>query len=985
MRVESLASLCLLVPTVAQGVRVSAIEPRPTGDVVEVRTSADGSRVVYRADHETPGVFHLYQVPADGSAAPQRLAELAAEPEFLVTPDGARVLFSNRSPGTSGLYSVPTDGSVVPLRLDSSGTELVLVPDASRVLYETGLGLRACPLDVAQPVTLSVLPDVPARLTPDGSAVVFGREVWDYPVHLWYSFYRVSLGDPAPAHALPGYAASPDCGIGARRIAFLDYWRPGEIRVSDFDGAGDRLVAHGTAFALTADGARLVFLDLAGDLRSVRTTGPGRARASSGPEIREGVASDVEISIAPATGAVADFELTPGDDAVVFTADDGSGFLRLFVAPVEGGVAPLLLAAPAGNVDGFVLTSDGVAAVFTADGALHSVPLDLSRPAIQLAAPAHAGGEVEAIFTNVAGARVVFAADHLQDGVIELFGVPLDGGAPAVRLNAPIPPGESLASATVMLDPSGTRVLYVGAQDQTDVHELFAAPADGASAPLQLSAEPPLGIHPRAVLDYALPAAAPGAIYRGNSDDETRVELFSALAGEVVRLSAPSGARHVVTYRISADGARAVYGTGFSPVANESPHALFGVPADGSAAPVRLETPLFGGVIDSYVLDPLGQHVVFAYRNVDEKLYSVPALGGPLVELTAGTEPVTDTYRVTPDGTRLVYAGHVAAQTFLFAVPLDGSAPPQPLAWFQNQPDWLLRFTLSPDSTRAVVEVDLGTRPLYAVDLDGQPGLVPTRIDGGLVPEDARILAISADSSRAAFLADVGDTGRVDLYGVPLDGSAAPVLLSGVVPATRDVTAFAIAADSSRVVYSADSLADQRFELFVVPLDGGAPPLRLNADLPNGADVASFALTPDGSRAVYLAEQLVNDRQELFAVPLDGGAAPVLLSGSAQSFADVSAYTITADSRRVHFLRNSSSDGQVELFVAPLDGGAEPRRESSPLVPGGNVLSFRVDATGARVFYLADQEFDGSPELFLHVPGPGREARTAAPTRTVTR
>ena len=88
--------------------------------------------------------------------------------------------------------------------------------------------------------------------------------------------------------------------------------------------------------------------------------------------------------------------------------------------------------------------------------------------------------------------RVVYQADATTDSLLELFVVP-GGGGPVTRLSGPMPPGGGLQSDGFRISPDGTRVVYLAAQDTADGIDLYSVPI-GGGAPTRLSAEPL--IHP---------------------------------------------------------------------------------------------------------------------------------------------------------------------------------------------------------------------------------------------------------------------------------------------------------------------------------------------------------------------------------------------------------------------------------------------------------------------------------------------------------
>ena len=77
------------------------------------------------------------------------------------------------------------------------------------------------------------------------------------------------------------------------------------------------------------------------------------------------------------------------------------------------------------------------------------------------------------------GTRAVFRADAQIDGCFEVFAAPLDGGAPAVRLNAPFgPPLLASAKSDLAIAPDSATVLFRADSGFQEI-DLFAAPLDG--------------------------------------------------------------------------------------------------------------------------------------------------------------------------------------------------------------------------------------------------------------------------------------------------------------------------------------------------------------------------------------------------------------------------------------------------------------------------------------------------------------------------
>jgi len=354
---------------------------------------------------------------------------------------------------------------------------------------------------------------------------------------------------------------------------------------------------------------------------------------------------------------------------------------------------------------------------------------------------------------------------------------------------------------------------------------------------------------------------------------------------------------------------------------------------------------------------------------------------------------------VSADGTRVVYRANESAAPGprLYAVPIDGGVS-VPLGLSSTL------FEITPDSANVLFVNDR----LYAVPIDGSAA--PVDLSG---PGPVEAFEASADSTRIAFRIASGGTPRLFANSI-LGGT--PVDLSGALVAGGEVTEFAISPDAQRVVYCADAVMDQRFELYSVPSDGSAAPLVLNGPLPGGGDVQQqFELTPDGASVVYEADQEQDGFIRLHRVPIDGSSPDVLLSmfnvgGTAFHLTADGAYALYSPFRS--YLRAQPiaggppivivpdnvadhvvSDGSRRVFyqresrvhVEPITGGL-----AVELNPGTPALAIPMDAAylaldGERVLYRAEAA-PGVVELFASWLDLGPvEQQPPARTRSVTR
>ena len=274
---------------------------------------------------------------------------------------------------------------------------------------------------------------------------------------------------------------------------------------------------------------------------------------------------------------------------------------------------------------------------------------------------------------------------------------------------------------------------------------------------------------------------------------------------------------------------------------------------------------------------------------------------------------------------------------------------------------------IDPDSSRVLFYARTsGVDPLvlHSAPLDGSTSPVPLA--------EATAFRLAPDGARVAYLSPLGE-----LLSVPIDGSAAPVSLTGTIPPFASlrnvwlVPEFEVSADGARAVFVGDLQTDEVVELYSVPLDGSAPPVRVSAPLAAGEDVADFGIAPGSSRVAYRVNRGTYD---LFGAPIDGSAPAirldqlVLFAAGYGSDLGVHGFLFTPDGEEVLYC--ASGGAALELFHAPLDGSSPPEAVNGPLVAGGNTLRYGGDPVyeitpdGGRVVYIADQDRDEDHELF---------------------
>jgi hypothetical protein len=253
------------------------------------------------------------------------------------------------------------------------------------------------------------------------------------------------------------------------------------------------------------------------------------------------------------------------------------------------------------------------------------------------------------------------------------------------------------------------------------------------------------------------------------------------------------------------------------------------------------------------------------------------------------------------------------------------------------------------DGARHVISYDCNG--LFSVRL-GTHIAANKLVEGLDSPDLLKQVEVSPDSLSVVYRR-LDAAGVVRLYVVPIDGSGAPMGLSGALTPGGNVEEFHLTADSQYAVYRADAETDGLFALYRVALAGGEPPVALSGGETTGSGVLAIALTPSGHDAVYQGELGATGGVGLFSVPVDGGAAPVRLNPAAVAGSQLSRMAVGALGDRVVYLADESALNTMELFSVPVDGSTAPTKLSGPMAAGGNVLEFALSHDGLRASYEA--------------------------------
>jgi hypothetical protein len=724
----------------------------PQGDVLSFAFAEGGLRLLYRADQDADGRFEIFTAPTFGGAAVRLSAPLVAGGsvrEFRVAPDGAAVVYraDATTVGKVELFARALDGSpVVKLNAPISAANDVVdfqFSQTDALVYRSGAKLFRATLDGSPALALATQGFVsPGYLpSPDASRVTYvgdpDGELELFSIALAPGALPVQLNDPLrvpnPSIVFALAAGGRALYLAAEEHAFRENGGHAlELHTARLDGIGpaaplnpplDFLSPEGDVFdfALTPDGEQVLYRANPlgqGPAELLRRSADGR-----GPAVR------VHAVLGPQQG-LGVHRVTSDSRRVVFRVTGTSA--GLFSAPLDGSAPQVRLGPDLGGTIGeFVLSHDGAWVVYSSDqtGAseVFRAPTDGSAPEQELS---HAllPGEVATVRARISAddAWVVYLV-RSSSGTYELYSRPLDLGAPARRISGPMSAGGSVQvdhGSAAPISPDSTRVVYGADPDGNGVVELYSAPIDGGTAPVQLSTGGGL--------------------------------LFDA------QLRSP--------FLVAPDSSRVAY---FADPDGDGSFTLYSAPLLGGATPLALgPIALDDDRYEQFLLDADSSLVV--YRGVGQ-LLAVPLDGSGPVRVLSSLPATGELFEfgLTPDATRAVYRASASsfAPRELHSVLLDGSAPPVRLhaplpagADVGVPPSTLAAdvFQVTLDSRRVVFVADLredGVVELFSAPLDGSafPRLESGTMasGGGAVQSGGRTaFRLSPRGERVFYLAD---------------------------------------------------------------------------------------------------------------------------------------------------------------------------------------------------------------------------------------
>ena len=239
----------------------------------------------------------------------------------------------------------------------------------------------------------------------------------------------------------------------------------------------------------------------------------------------------------------------------------------------------------------------------------------------------------------------------------------------------------------VHLSPDGATAIYRADQNEDGLDELFSVPVSGGE--VTRISDPDFGD----LFSFSISPAGSTVVYETSGGID---EIYSAplTGGEVIRLNAPLKAGEFVSsFQISPDSSTVVYttapefsksGSAMTTMGDELPSVrLFNVPASGG--PATQISPAFdvGRGIVGFLDSPDSNAVVYG-ADQDEpgvvELFGIPIAGGDPLKLNAPLVSGGDVRdaRFTPDGDRIVYTADQDTDNVdeVYSLPRAGLARP---------------------------------------------------------------------------------------------------------------------------------------------------------------------------------------------------------------------------------------------------------------------------------------------------------------------
>ncbi|HEV7714526.1 MAG TPA: hypothetical protein VGO53_02955, partial [Steroidobacteraceae bacterium] len=365
----------------------------------------------------------------------------------------------------------------------------------------------------------------------------------------------------------------------------------------------------------------------------------------------------------PATGNVNEFVVTKNGTAAVYSADGNTaGRTELYVVSFTSPGTTTRINTPLTlnrDVIDFVVSPDGTKVVYRADQNADDVYelylVDLASPGVstKLSANLVTDGWVRSDFAfNFDGTRVVYRADQDLAGRTDLYLVDVASPGVSKKVNPALVSGGNVYSA-FSFSPDGTAIAYVADEETDETLELFAAPVATPGTAQKLSGHLTAGGN---VCRFEFSPDSKRVAYCADQDTNDTLELYTVALnapGQSVKVNPPlvAGGKVMSNYEFGLDSSFIVYTARQDSATRED---LYRVEVAAPGAATKLNAPLTtNGNVVVFELSPDGKKVGYMANQED--------VGKHELYETDFTAPGAATKLSAPQAFDGVYAFHYAA------------------------------------------------------------------------------------------------------------------------------------------------------------------------------------------------------------------------------------------------------------------------------------------------------------------------------------
>ncbi len=497
-------------------------------------------------------------------------------------------------------------------------------------------------------------------------------------------------------------------------------------------------------------------------------------------------------------------------------------------------------------------------------------------------------GDVKTFKISADGKYVVFIADRDTDEVFELYSVPIHGGTP-VKLNGSMPVDgdiyfsepELVQEYKFQISSDSLRVVYLADQDANDVVELYSVPITGG-ATIQLNQEL---VTDGDVYSFALSPVSGIAVFRADQVVNDQYELFSIpIVGGVapVKLNKTytEVGKDVYEFEISPNGAWVVYRSNQDPGNNAE---LFRNAIGGGDILKLHEDLALGHDVWDFKITPNSAGVVFKgeLESWVDDLYGTWMNGSTIATPKKYSSLPDDArwinaYEISPDSSRVVYIADqetVDIQELYSNSILAGD--PHKLNAALPEDAYVYSFKFTPNSGGVLFDIlnnvsAAGSRyyEIYSNYVNPEP---PDFDDGPYLlndplPDNAfgtGEYSSTLNSLGVIYTADQDTARTTEVYSVSILGSpGANTKLNTPLPSGGAVFDFLVMPTPGWVIYRARQ-DTYNLELYLVATTGGGH-VKLSGNCATICEVYQYDVTSDGATVVYISSQGVVNRNELY-------------------------------------------------------------------------------------------------------------------------